>query len=71
MMIEEAREIMEGLLNDAETTNFLELDTDKIQITFFAFSEKLKEFTPVDEKGTTGHFGKVFKMLIMMANRAA
>ena len=38
LMIEEAREIMEGLLNEGEAAgNFLELETDKVQVTYFAF----------------------------------
>jgi len=69
MMIEQAREIMRGLLNNADDGNFLQISTDKVSSTFKAFGKKLSSFK-VKENSPSGHFNTVFKLLIKMAERA-
>lgn len=69
MMIEQAREIMRGLLNDEEEGAFLQVETNKMASTFKAFGKKLASFK-VKENSPSGHYNTIFKMLIKMAERA-
>jgi hypothetical protein len=68
MMIEQAREIMRGLLNDPQEGEFLQLETNKIANTFNAFASHLSSFK-VKENTPSAHFNTFFQMLIKMAER--
>lgn len=59
-MINDAKAIMGRLVEDNDSENFLQVETNKVEKTFKDFKLSLESFTPKLKKGVADHYNKVF-----------